>query len=80
MMKEYYRSIFLLYCIILMRTFTLFLIGIIVGAGALFYGYIRLEQAKTDEYITQTHSSIITKLQGVQQLATARMTIQKVIE
>lgn len=63
-----------------MRTLTLFLIGIVVGAGALFYGYIRLEQAKTDTYITQTHSSIITKLQGIQQLATARMTIQKVIE
>lgn len=63
-----------------MRNITFLLIGIVLGAGALLYGYIRLEEAKTDEYIMQTHSTIMTKLQGIQQLATAKMTIQKVIE
>lgn len=63
-----------------MRTITILLIGIVLGAGALFYGYIRLEEAQHDNYLTQTHSTIMTRLQAMQQLATAKMTIQKVIE
>lgn len=46
-----------------MRSLTLFIIGVLLGAGFLGYGYIRLQEAQQQEFIITTQSTIVTQLQ-----------------
>lgn len=63
-----------------MRSFVVLLVGILLGAGLLGYGYIRLQEAQTQEFITTTQSTIVTQLHSLSRLTTAQMTVSKIIE
>lgn len=63
-----------------MRSLTLLILGIIIGIAWLWYGYIRLQDAQQQEFITTTQSTIVMQLQSLAHLTTMQMTVSKVIE
>lgn len=63
-----------------MRWLFIFLVGLFVGWGLLFYGYIRFHSFQEQQYNTQTQSTIVHELQSLARLTTVQMTVSKVIE
>lgn len=46
----------------------------------MFYAYIRIQEYKQEQFVTQTQSTIVTQLQSLSRLTTAQMTLSKIIE